>query len=78
MLLIFSDAGGGGGPVGNTKAFEDLTTAYNAHLVAVRATDGSRDLTALAVVDLNTMRAASVDNLDDLNSAIAEYIYTNG
>ena len=78
MILLLAEQGVGGGPVGNPKAFDDLTTHYVAHLATLRAANPGKDLTTLASKDLVTIHAASVNNLDDLNTAIAEYILANG
>jgi hypothetical protein len=77
MLLLLSEQGVGGGTP-NPKAFDDLTTAYIGHLALLRAANPGVDLTTLASKDLVTIHAASVDNLDDLNTATAEYILANG
>jgi hypothetical protein len=78
MILLLAEQGVGGGPVGNPKAFDDLTTHYISHLALLRAANPGVDLTTLASKDLVTIHAASVDNLDDLNTATAEYILANG
>lgn len=75
MILLLSAQGVGGS--GNPKAFEDLTTVYCARLVALRAASPGVDLATLASKDLVTIHAASVDNLDDLNTSIAEYLLAN-
>jgi hypothetical protein len=76
MILLLAAQGAGGS--GNPLAFNDLTTAYVAHLITLRAANPGVDLTTLASKDLVTIHAASVDNLDDLNTATAEYILANG
>jgi hypothetical protein len=44
----------------------------------LRAANPGVDLTTLASKDLVTIHAASTNNLDDLNTATAEYILANG
>jgi hypothetical protein len=79
MLLLIANQQGASPSVGNPKAFEDVTTALIAHLAALRAANSGKDLSTLATKDFVTMRAAvSAGNRDDLNTAIAESIFTNG
>jgi hypothetical protein len=79
MLLLIVGQQGASPSVGNPKAFEDVTTVYAARLAALRAANPGKDLTTLATKDHATIRtAAASGNKDDLNTAIAEYIFTNG
>ncbi len=77
MILLIVNQQGAVATGGNAKAFIDLTTVYVAHLAALRTANPGADLTTLAVKDLTTIHAASVNNLDDLNTATAEYLLSN-
>lgn len=78
MILFFiNQQGASPGSGGNAKAFQDVTTVYVAHLATLRAANPGKDLTTLAGKDLVTIHAASANNLDDLDSAIAEYLLSN-
>jgi hypothetical protein len=77
ILLLVNQQGAPPPSGGNPKAFEDVTTVYVAHLAVLRAANPGADLTTLASKDLVTIRAASVNNADDLTTAIAEYLLSN-
>lgn len=79
MILLVVNQQGAGPFVGNVKAFQDVTTAYIAHLAALRAANPGKDMTTIATKDFVTIRAAvTADNRDDLNTAIAASIFANG
>ncbi len=77
MILLFINQQGAVATGGNPKAFSDLNTVYVAHLAALRAANPGKDLSTLAAKDFVTIHAASVNNLDDLNTATAEYLLSN-
>ena len=76
MLLTIIPQGGAPA-AGNAKAFDDLTTAVSKHHVNLRNANPGKDLTTLFTKELTTVHSSSANNLDDLNSATAEYLLTH-
>ena len=76
MILLLAAQGVGGG-VAYPKAFDDLTTAMQVRYRTLQAANSGKDMTTVFSKNLATIHAASVNNLDDLNTAIAEYLLSN-
>ena len=77
MILLFVNQQGAVASAGNPRAFSDLQTAMALHLRNLRAANSGKDLTTLLAKELPTVHSSSINNLDDLNTASAEYLLTH-